>query len=175
MGDTWSATGISIRLPRKIELTFGDSAVAATATLGSPGHAEVRLAGRDRPSRYRSTRRGWRAGPDTSRYFPRPAPSPSSCPTRSSASAEAAASADAIRAPMPGLVKLVRVAKGDAVVKGQPLLVLEAMKMEHAIAAPHDAVIAEIVAEGRQVTDGDVLVRFEPAAAKADSGPQRSS
>ena len=68
-----------------------------------------------------------------------------------------------MRAPMPGLVKLVRAAKGDAVSKGQPLLVLEAMKMEHTIAAPHDGVIAEIVAEGAQVTDGTVLVRFEEA------------
>ena len=67
---------------------------------------------------------------------------------------------------MPGLVKLVRVAKGDAVTKGQPLLILEAMKMEHTIAAPHDGVIAEIAAEGAQVTDGTVLVRFaeEPEA-----------
>jgi 3-methylcrotonyl-CoA carboxylase alpha subunit len=67
---------------------------------------------------------------------------------------------------MPGLVKLVRVAKGDAVSKGQPLLVLEAMKMEHAIAAPHDATVAEIVKEGQQVTDGVVLVRFEAAPAR---------
>jgi len=67
---------------------------------------------------------------------------------------------------MPGLVKLVRVAKGDSVGKGQPLMVLEAMKMEHPVLAPPEAVIADIVGEGRQVTDGDVLVRFEPAAAK---------
>jgi len=66
-------------------------------------------------------------------------------------------------------VKLVRVQKGDAVIKGQPLLVLEAMKMEHGIGAPHDAVVAEIVGEGRQVTDGDVLVRFEATPAKPSS------
>ena len=65
---------------------------------------------------------------------------------------------------MPGLVKIVRVAKGEAVTKGQPLLVLEAMKMEHTIAAPHDAVLAEIIAEGAQVTDGTVLVRFVESA-----------
>ena len=44
--------------------------------------------------------------------------------------------------------------------KGQPLLILEAMKMEHTIAAPHDGEIAEIVSEGEQVTDGTVLARF---------------
>jgi 3-methylcrotonyl-CoA carboxylase alpha subunit len=69
-----------------------------------------------------------------------------------------------LRAPMPGLVKLVRAAKGDAVTKGQPLLVLEAMKMEHVIAAPHDGLIADIADEGAQVTDGAVLVRFSEQA-----------
>ena len=72
----------------------------------------------------------------------------------------AAGGGDALRAPMPGLVKLSRATAGDSVTKGQPLLVLEAMKMEHTIAAPHDGVIEEIVPEGAQVTDGTVLVRF---------------
>jgi 3-methylcrotonyl-CoA carboxylase alpha subunit len=69
-----------------------------------------------------------------------------------------------MRAPMPGLVKLVRAGRGDIVKKGQPLLILEAMKMEHPIAATHDGEIAEIASEGSQVTDGTVLVRFvDPA------------
>ncbi|MER9564907.1 acetyl/propionyl/methylcrotonyl-CoA carboxylase subunit alpha [Mesorhizobium sp. M0571] len=76
------------------------------------------------------------------------------------ARADEAAASGSLRAPMPGLVKLVRAAKGETVIKGQPLLILEAMKMEHTIAAPHDGVIAEIAAEGAQVTDGTVLVRF---------------
>jgi 3-methylcrotonyl-CoA carboxylase alpha subunit len=78
--------------------------------------------------------------------------------------AEAEGSAGSMRAPMPGLVKIVRAAKGDAVMKGQPLLVLEAMKMEHTIAASHDGVVAEIAAEGAQITEGTVLVTFEEAA-----------
>ena len=61
---------------------------------------------------------------------------------------------------MPGFVKLVRVAAGESVGKGQPLLVLEAMKMEHTILAPADGVVAEIVTQGAQVSDGTVLVRF---------------
>ena len=77
-------------------------------------------------------------------------------------SEEAAGKADTLRAPMPGLVKIVRAAR-RAVSKGQPLLVLEAMKMEHTIVAPRDGVIAEIVSEGAQVTDGTVLVRFAEA------------
>ena len=51
-------------------------------------------------------------------------------------------------------------AKGEAVTKGQPLLILEAMKMEHTIAASHDGVIDDIVSQGSQVTEGTVLVRF---------------
>ncbi|HEV7255497.1 MAG TPA: biotin carboxylase N-terminal domain-containing protein [Mesorhizobium sp.] len=70
------------------------------------------------------------------------------------------AAAGGLTAPMPGLVKLVRAAKGDAVRRGDPLLVLEAMKMEHTIAAPHDGAVSEIVAAGRQVSEGEVLARL---------------
>ncbi|RUU31703.1 acetyl/propionyl/methylcrotonyl-CoA carboxylase subunit alpha [Mesorhizobium sp. M6A.T.Ce.TU.016.01.1.1] len=77
---------------------------------------------------------------------------------------EIAAGSDSLRAPMPGLVKLVRAAKGEVVIKGQPLLILEAMKMEHTISATHDGTIAEIAVEGAQVTDGTVLVRFAEEA-----------
>ncbi|MCX7303298.1 MAG: acetyl/propionyl/methylcrotonyl-CoA carboxylase subunit alpha [Hyphomicrobiales bacterium] len=68
-----------------------------------------------------------------------------------------------MRAPMPGFVKIVRATRGDTVNKGQTLLVLEAMKMEHTITAPHDGTIAEIAAEGAQITEGTVLVTFEQA------------
>lgn len=74
--------------------------------------------------------------------------------------AAGAASASSMRAPMPGVVKLVRAAVGDGVRKGQALLVLEAMKMEHAILAARDGVIAEIAREGAQVSEGAALVRF---------------
>lgn len=72
--------------------------------------------------------------------------------------------AGGMRAPMPGTIKLVRAAAGEAVKQGQPLLVLEAMKMEHTISAPHDGVVAEIATEGAQITEGAVLVTFEEAA-----------
>ena len=77
---------------------------------------------------------------------------------------ELVAGGDSLRAPMPGLVKVVRAAPNESVSKGQPLLILEAMKMEHTIAAPHDGVVAEIAAEGTQVSEGTVLVRFEETA-----------
>ena len=76
---------------------------------------------------------------------------------------EAAAHGDDLRAPMPGLVKHLDAAAGQAVARGERLVVLEAMKMEHALLAPRDGVIAEVmVAEGAQVTDGTVILRLEP-------------
>ncbi len=69
---------------------------------------------------------------------------------------------DAIIAPMPGLVGPLRTRAGDRVRKGEPLLLLEAMKMEHVLTAPRDGVVAEVlVAEGDQVGDGTVLLRME--------------
>ncbi|MFW0788836.1 biotin carboxylase N-terminal domain-containing protein [Gordonia sp. CPCC 205333] len=61
-------------------------------------------------------------------------------------------------APMPGAVIRVAVAEGDRVAAGQPLLWLEAMKMEHTIAAPSDGVVATLsVAPGQQLAVGEVL------------------
>ncbi len=74
-----------------------------------------------------------------------------------------AASGDDVRAPMPGLVKQVRVAAGATVSKGDALAVLEAMKMEHTLTAPRDGVVAAVnVGEGEQVKDGDLLVSLTP-------------
>ncbi len=67
------------------------------------------------------------------------------------------------RAPMPGAVIDVLVAEGDTVVKGQKLLVLEAMKTQQPIASPFDGRVAALgVEKGRQVAEGDLLVRVEP-------------
>jgi propionyl-CoA carboxylase alpha chain len=66
--------------------------------------------------------------------------------------------AGSLLAPMPGTVVRVAVAVGDEVTEGQPLLWLEAMKMEHRINAPSDGVVAELaVAAGDQVVVGRVL------------------
>ncbi len=65
-------------------------------------------------------------------------------------------------APTPGKVTVVAVGVGDVVKKGQRLLTLEAMKMEHAVLAPHDGVVAEVRAEvGRQVAEGELLIRLD--------------
>ncbi len=71
----------------------------------------------------------------------------------------------AITAPMPGKVTSVEVSAGDRVTKGQRLLTLEAMKMEHGLTAPFDGVVAELNAEtGAQVTEGAILARVELVA-----------
>ncbi|WGL52724.1 biotin carboxylase N-terminal domain-containing protein [Nocardioides sp. BP30] len=66
--------------------------------------------------------------------------------------------AGSLLAPMPGSVVAVHAGVGDEVAEGQPLLVLEAMKMQHTIAAPHAGTVTEIdVAVGDQVNGGAVL------------------
>jgi 3-methylcrotonyl-CoA carboxylase alpha subunit len=71
-----------------------------------------------------------------------------------------------IEAPMPGKVTAVEVSQGENVAKGQRLLTLEAMKMEHALTAPFDGTVAELnAAPGSQVTEGTILVKVEPGPA----------
>jgi 3-methylcrotonyl-CoA carboxylase alpha subunit len=82
---------------------------------------------------------------------------------RDAAAAEAGASLTL--SPMPGLVKSVDVAAGQAVAKGDRLAVLEAMKMEHALTATRDGIVAEVlVAAGAQVEAGQPLIRLEEEA-----------
>ncbi len=65
-------------------------------------------------------------------------------------------------APMPGVILDVRVTPGQRVARGESLVVLEAMKMEHVIVAPHDGVIRDVlVAAGQQVERGVALLALE--------------
>jgi 3-methylcrotonyl-CoA carboxylase alpha subunit len=77
--------------------------------------------------------------------------------------AEAEEEADsALTAPMPGRIVRQPVAAGDRVARGAPLLVLEAMKMEHTLSAPGaGTVVALHYAEGDQVEEGAILIEFE--------------
>jgi 3-methylcrotonyl-CoA carboxylase alpha subunit len=69
-----------------------------------------------------------------------------------------------LTAPMPGKVVSFAVKTGDKVSKGQPLAVMEAMKMEHTIAAPADGTVAELLyAVGDQVGEGAELLKLELA------------
>jgi len=77
---------------------------------------------------------------------------------------EGLAGGDDIRAPMPGKVLEVKAKAGQAVKRGEPLVVLEAMKMEHTLAAPRDGIVAEVGATaGTQTAEGVVLVKLQPA------------
>ena len=70
--------------------------------------------------------------------------------------------ADAILSPMPGLVVQVSTSAGAEVEEGQTLIVLEAMKMEHRLTATRAGKVAELtVAQGVQVAQGELLIRFE--------------
>ena len=83
-----------------------------------------------------------------------PAAAPQSGPAVSSG-------ATVVKAPMPGTLLSYKVAKGQAVRRGEVLLILEAMKMENEIVAPADGVVAALcVAEGSAVSTGDALVEL---------------
>jgi len=81
---------------------------------------------------------------------------------RVSAGAVGNAADGAILSPMPGRVIAVDVAAGDSVAKGQKLVTLEAMKMEHSLVAPFDGTVAKLTATfGAQVSEGALLAQIE--------------
>ena len=83
----------------------------------------------------------------------------SSAPAKAAPAPSAPAGAEKVTAPMPGTVLAVKVAVGQAVKKGETVVLLEAMKMENEIPAPRDGVIASIsVNKGSSVRAGDLLV-----------------
>ena len=96
---------------------------------------------------------------------PAAAPAPVAAPKAAApaaapkAAAAAPAGATTVTAPMPGTINAVKVSAGQAVKKGDILVVLEAMKMENEIMAPADGTVASVnVTKGATVNTGDVLV-----------------
>ncbi|WP_375292744.1 ATP-binding protein, partial [Sphingomonas melonis] len=84
-------------------------------------------------------------------------------PYRAAAAAAGGAGDGAILSPMPGRIIAVDVTAGQSVTKGQRLVTLEAMKMEHSLTAPFDGVVADLTATPEaQVPEGTLLVRIEP-------------
>lgn len=83
------------------------------------------------------------------------APAPAAAP----ASAVAVAAGETVNAPMPGTILRINVTEGQAVKKGETLLILEAMKMENEISAPRDAVVKQVIAtKGSSVDSGAPLI-----------------
>lgn len=93
---------------------------------------------------------------------PAAAPAPKAAPAPAPAAAPAApvpAGSETVKAPMPGKILSVAVSAGQAVKKGETLLILEAMKMQNEIAAPHDAVVAEVrVSANQTVSTGEDMI-----------------
>ena len=94
--------------------------------------------------------------------LPAPAPHPLADPDTALHNQRHTGEHSALTAPMPGTVIRVAVAPGDRVAARQPLVVLEAMKMETPVVAPYEAVVSSVnVAEGDRVAGGTVLVELE--------------
>ena len=90
------------------------------------------------------------------------APAPKAAPAPQAAKAAAApvaAGAQAVAAPMPGKVLSINVKAGDAVKRGDVVLILEAMKMQNEIMAPADGTVSDVrVSVGQTVSTGDAMV-----------------
>lgn len=102
---------------------------------------------------------------DTVKQSAEPAPAPEVSAPAPAVSAPAPASSDSsknITCPMPGTILKVMVKPGDAIKRGDVVIILEAMKMENEIFATDDATVESVnVSEGSTANTGDVLVTFK--------------
>lgn len=90
---------------------------------------------------------------------PAAAPKAAPAPAPAAAAAPVPAGAETVKAPMPGKILSIAVSAGQKVKKGETLLILEAMKMQNEIAAPHDATVAEVrVSANQTVSTGEDMV-----------------
>jgi acetyl-CoA/propionyl-CoA carboxylase, biotin carboxylase, biotin carboxyl carrier protein len=124
---------------------------AASVHAGGDGSLLVTLGGR--------AQRWWHARDGRTRWLGADGAAwPLTEPDPETPAAAAAAGAAEVRSPMPGTVIAVHVAAGERVTAGQPLIVVEAMKMEHTLAAPRDGHVKDLlVRSGQQVTLDQVL------------------
>ena len=157
-GETQCDLRVSLRNARDFKITSDDGVVNLSLVAGAPDKMIVE--GHSQPLRYVLSQSGGRVlrvtvfldGQTHVLHVPDGTTDVSDTGT-----------GDEVRAPMPGLVKQVRVKPGARVSKGDGLVVLEAMKMEHTLAAAREGVVAEVfVVEGDQVSDGNLLVSLAP-------------
>jgi 3-methylcrotonyl-CoA carboxylase alpha subunit len=166
--------GVTLWAPlvRPLELTHGEETLAAQIAVEGPDRVRVTFAGGDSLAERRGG--GWWV--DGAKAPARVALLPGQIvvfdglahvfglPDPLARAGAAGPGADVALSPMPGLVKAVFVAAGQAVARGDRLAVLEAMKMEHTLTAARDGVVAEVLAApGAQVEAGAALVRLEAA------------
>ncbi|MFD1509020.1 acetyl/propionyl/methylcrotonyl-CoA carboxylase subunit alpha [Lacimonas salitolerans] len=156
-------------LPRSVLLRFGEEERWVVVALSGPGAGVITVAGQDVPAR--RVAGNWvfgavpgvaavRAG-DLITLF-RGAGLAFHVVDPLERAAHEGAGGNLIEAPMPGLVKAVFAEAGQAVAAGDRLAILEAMKMEHALLATRDGVVAEVLAQpGAQVEAGAALIRLE--------------
>lgn len=113
----------------------------------------------ERVDEYRPLDRGAQASAPAPILAAAPAPKAAPAPAAAPAAPAGAAGAVAVTAPMPGKILGVKASAGQAVKRGQVLLILEAMKMENEIVAPQDGTVASVnCRKGDVVNVGDLLV-----------------
>ena len=150
----------------RYDVTVNGTAYAVDITDLGPNRFRVQLNGRDYEVTLNAAGEVEQLTPVSSTAAaPTPAPpvvTAAAPPPPSTLPSSPAPAGDLVRAPMPGTVLSISVSAGQHVTRGQPLLVLEAMKMNNAIGAPHDGVVADVlVTAGRTVSYGEPLVRLE--------------
>ena len=164
-------TGFALWAPltRRIALEAGGDLIEAELTVSGPDQAIIRI----RDTEWQALRRGshWHlAGQPGLQIVEADGIHVFASGTTASfrrhdpldRNASAGLGSDMTLAPMPGLVRAMFVSVGQDVEMGQPLCVLEAMKMEHTLKAARAGRVAEIfVAEGAQIAAGDPLVQLE--------------
>ncbi|PRY26483.1 3-methylcrotonyl-CoA carboxylase alpha subunit [Aliiruegeria haliotis] len=176
-GDRDAFFGFSLWQPpsRRVELRRGEEAYSVVMEVVDGARVDLRVEGVHLPCRRRSS--GWLIG---ERREPGPArlldgavvvfagqPWAFDLPDPLERGGSATQAGNVVEAPMPGVVRRVLVQAGQAVAEGDRLAVLEAMKMEHGLAAARSGVVAEVlVAEGAQVAAHDPLIRLVPEDAE---------
>ncbi len=142
----------------------GDGVSSFADVVPSVSGSELAVRSGDRTRRYRWAVDGgtvWIGWQGHSWAFRREAPG-----RLAGAGPAGAGGGESVRSPMPGTVVAVHVAPGQRVGAGEPLVIVEAMKMEHALAAPHDGVVDQVTAVvGRQVGLDELLVTVRPDGA----------